>query len=186
MAMDTQHSTSVEQRKASFNGLPQPLVRFMGAQFEKCNTGANAAKVKLIRQLLHTASEARTRLIMLNRKKGDLSEEQQAAWDTDIKACIDSVTQANSMFGEIEKPKTFKLKAVGDTVALEERNDAEELIRLAGRMKRRSETVQALGEAAATADESQIDAVANVLESYLPGTASADSQSSTVQVRGLP
>ena len=167
--------------QAVLTGLPSSPVRYLGNQFEKVNPSETGlAKVKQIRQLLHDAGESRKRCILLSRKKGDLNSEQQNAWDADIDKCKCCIEKVCELFSTIEKPKSFKLKDVGDAVAREERNDADELLRLAGRMKRRSQTVQALGEAAA--DESQIDAASNALESYFAGTASADSQSSTVQV----
>ena len=77
MAMEANNESKAAM-KAAFDGLPFPPVRFLGAQYERLNTGkAGIAKLTNLKTLLQEAACARQRLHVLLRKQGALTPEQQ-------------------------------------------------------------------------------------------------------------
>ena len=169
-------------RKAAYDQLPRAPVRYVGAQFERANPDAEGiAKVEQVRKLLHEAAEARLRLLLLLRKKGELKMDQQTAWDSDIKTVKDGINQANDIFSIIAKPKNYKLRDVGEALAYEERSDATELLNIGKRMLQRSQAVQGLGKAAASQDNAQVEALWTSVSSNMADT-TASPVASAVEV----
>ena len=168
--------------KTVFNELPRAPVRYVGAQFDRANPdAAGTANVQRLRELLQEATESRARLVMLLRKKGELSVEQHAAWDSDVKSVRDSIKQATDLFSSIAKPKNYKLRDVGEALAYEERSDATELLNIGKRMLQRSQAVQGLGKAAASQDNAQVEALWTSVSSNMADT-TASPVASAVEV----
>ena len=106
--MEARHESKAAM-KAAFDGLPFPPVRFLGAQYERLNTGeAGAAKFTNLRTLLQEAACARQRLHLLLRKLGDLTPEQQNEWDSSLQVVRDTIDRFNDQFSDIRETKDLQ------------------------------------------------------------------------------